>query len=62
MRERGYGRGTIKEYRRRVAAIAFRLAGERHGLSYLRRDRVPGLLQRYLRNGSVCFTFTLQTA
>lgn len=53
MRERGYGSWTIKEYRRRVAAVAYRLAEERHGLSYLRRDRVPGLLQRYLRNGSV---------
>lgn len=53
MRERGYGRWTIKEYRRRVAAVAYRLAEERRGLSYLRRDRVPGLLQRYLRNGSV---------
>lgn len=53
MRERGYGRWTIKEYRRRVAAVAYRLAEERQGLSYLRRDRVPELLQRYLRNGSV---------
>lgn len=53
MRERGYGRWTIKEYRRRVAAVAYRLAEEHRGLSYLRRDRVPLLLQRYLRNGSV---------
>jgi len=53
MRERGYGRWTIKEYRRRVAAVAYRLAEERRGLSYLRRDRVPALLNRYLRNGSV---------
>lgn len=53
MRERGHSPATIREYRRRVAAIAYRLAEEHHGLSYLRRDRVPALLQRYLRRGCV---------
>jgi site-specific recombinase XerD len=53
MRERGYSSWTIKEYRRRVAAVAYRLAEERRGLSYLQRGRVSALLERYLRNGSV---------
>jgi site-specific recombinase XerD len=53
MRERGHSPGTIREYRRRVAAIAYRLVEEHHGLSDLRRDRVPALLTRYLRRGCV---------
>lgn len=53
MRERGHSPATIREYRRRVAAIAYRLVEEHHGLSYLRRDRVSALLERYLRHGCV---------
>lgn len=53
MRERGYSPATIREYRRRVAAIAYRLVAENRGLSFLRRDRVLPLLRRYLRRGCV---------
>lgn len=53
MRERGHSPATIREYRRRVAAIAYRLVEEHHSVSYLRRDRVPALLKRYLRRGCV---------
>ena len=51
LKRRGHALGTIREYRRRVAGVAYWLIQQHRSLAHLRRDNVSSLLERYLPCG-----------
>ena len=62
LRERGHAPGTIREYRRRVAVVAYWLSEHNLRLASLRGTKVSSLLQRYLPRGAADGNFRMHRA